>query len=88
MLKHVFVLFELNLSPSFEPFPLHFELPCFQGAGVEASCCIEQHKNHLSQPHTATQRTPEPKVCKRRWTPFDSHSCPRSVVFPMFPGGR
>ena len=56
-LKHVFVLVKLNLSPFFEPSPLHFELQCFQGAGADACCGIEQLKNHVSQLHTATQRT-------------------------------
>jgi len=56
-LKHVFVLVKLNLSPFFEPSPLHFELQCFQGAGADACCGIEQLKNHASQLHTATQRT-------------------------------
>ena len=80
MLKQVFLRFELNLNPSFEPFPLHFELQCFQGAGVDACCGIEQRKNHMSQLHTATQRTPKPKVCKHRWTLFDNHSRLRSAV--------
>ena len=52
-------------------------------AGVEACCGIEQHNNHMSEPHTATQRTPEPKVGKQADTSF-SFSCWFSSSFFLY----